>query len=307
MKIGQSPSRHLNASELFDATAACPVCGSAAPRQRVFLVQADPDVHLLECSRCRACSTSYMPTPEVLVKYYREFYLFRAKEHAVTFAGPDRFANHVLRRLPKSAFGDAVRILDFGGGDGTLSTTFAKILLRKRPERRVTITLVDFSEAAPIADSRIVLTHQHPDLPIEETFDLVLASGVLEHIPAVQPKIDALYSALAPGGFFYARTPYMMPFTQIFRRLDITFPNHVHDMGSPFWNRFTATFGWDARVLRTGTSVIESTLRGDFWRTLAAIILKLPAHVEGWFSPVSRVRRLWHLVAGWEVILQRRG
>jgi hypothetical protein len=97
----------------------------------------------------------------------------------------------------------------------------------------------------------------------------------------------------------------MMPFTRIFRRLDITFPNHVHDMGSPFWNRFTETFGWDASVVRTSTSIVESRLRGDFWHTLAALILKMPAHIERQLSPRRKKTRLWHLVAGWEVILQK--
>jgi len=307
MKLGQGLSRHLGEAELQEESAACPVCGCTDPRPPVFLVQADPDVHLLQCPRCRACSVSRMPRPEVLDDFYCHYYERRGSEHEVAFATPLRFARHVLRRIPRGALDGDVRILDFGGGDGTLSKTFAEELLRERAGRRIDITLVDFNDPVAVDDPRIALKQQRPGSAIEGSFDLVLASGVLEHIPDAHGAIETLYAALKPGGFFYARTPYMMPFTRIFRSLDITFPNHVHDMGSSFWNRFPATFGWDADVLRSAPSIVESSLRKAPARTLAAFALKLPAHVERLLSPARRVNRTWHLVAGWEVILRRRG
>jgi len=307
MKLGQGVGRHLEDAELEQERAECPVCGARDRRPRVFLVQPDPDVHLLRCPRCHACSASRMPRPEVLDDFYRDYYERRGSEHQFVFAAPARFARHVLRRLPAAAFGDVVRILDFGGGDGTLSKTFGEELLAADRGRRIEITLVDFNDPVAAGDPRIALQHQRPGTPIEGSFDLVLASGVLEHIVDARAAIDTLYAALNPGGFFYARTPYMMPFTHLFRRLDITFPNHVHDMGSPFWNRFAATFGWDVRVLRSAPSIVESGFLRAPVRTLAAFALKLPAHVERLLSPARRVRRLWHLVAGWEVIFQKRG
>src|SRR4051794_9901134 len=101
MKIGRGRSQHLDIAGLEDQTAACLVCGCTAARERVFLVQADPDVHLLRCPRCQACSASHMPTPKVLSDFYSDYYEHRAKEHGVTFAEPVRFARHVLRGLPR--------------------------------------------------------------------------------------------------------------------------------------------------------------------------------------------------------------
>jgi hypothetical protein len=51
--------------------------------------------------------------------------------------------------------------------------------------------------------------------------------------------------------------------------------------------------------------VVAGNLVADPLRTLAAALLKAPAHVENWLSPSSRARRLWHLVGGWEILLQK--
>ena len=41
----------------------------------------------------------------------------------------------------------------------------------------------------------------------------------------------------------YARTPFVLPLARIVPSIDITYPGHVHDMGSVFWGRFIETFG----------------------------------------------------------------
>ncbi|MBK5260894.1 MAG: methyltransferase domain-containing protein [Thermoanaerobaculia bacterium] len=245
-----------------------------------------------------------MPRLDVLESYYASYY--DGHERDITFSAPLRFARHLIRGLPSVSFGEAVRVLDYGGGNGSLAKAVASRLIALGRARSADVRVVDFTPRGPSEGDGLRVEYQAPDVPIEGEYDLVLASAILEHIPSLRPVLQTLHSAIAPGGFFYARTPYVLPLTRFFPRLDLAYPAHVHDMGSEFWNRFRETFAWDVRVIVSGPSVIAGSL-ADPVRTLAAAMLKAPAHLENWLSPRSRVRRTWNLVGGWEVLLQKRG
>lgn len=303
MQITRVPKRHLDSSELVDATRACPVCRSSGPRRAGFRVQSDPDVHMLACRVCRAASASHMPTDEVLASFYASFYDDRDRE--ITFSAPERFAKHVTGILPRARFDGSVRILDYGGGDGSLAKAIASRWIASGVARGADILVIDFATRAPSTEGAVRMRSQSPDAAIDDAYDLVLASAILEHIPDLQPVIARLYAAMAANGFFYARTPFVLPLGRMFPRLDLAFPAHVHDLGSDFWNRFPATFGWDARIVASRPSVIAGSLANDPLRTLAAAALKAPAHVENWLSSRKRAGRLWNLVGGWEVVLQK--
>lgn len=304
MQITRALRRHVAAPDLIDRCDACPVCGATQPRARVFQLQADPDVYMLSCARCRACSASHMPAPAVLDDYYAHYYDDR--EHAVTFSGAARFAGHVVKSIPRGAFGSSVSILDYGGGDGSLARAIAERLIALRRIESADIRVIDFMRHEYAGHDRITMSHGSPSEPVAGRYDLVLASAILEHVPDLQPLLKTLYASLAQDGFFYARTPYVIPLTRLFPRLDLTYPAHVHDLGSDFWNRFRDTFEWCTRVVASRPSVVAGNLLSDPLRTLAAAVLKVPAHVENWLSPSSRAGRLWHLVGGWEVLLQKK-
>jgi hypothetical protein len=85
--------------------------------------------------------------------------------------------------------------------------------------------------------------------------------------------------------------------------LDITYPAHVHDMGSGFWNRFIETFDLRARLLCSRPSIVETTLLKNPIRTALAHALKFPALAELWIFGQPRVP-MWKLVGGWEAFLQ---
>jgi len=117
---------HVGPDGLREASAVCPVCRSAALRRAVFVVQRAPDIDMLECSACGACSASRMPTTALLDHYYASYYQGTAERH--TLSEPDRFARHVLRFMPDAGRAGPVRILDFGGGDGSLAIALARRL-----------------------------------------------------------------------------------------------------------------------------------------------------------------------------------
>ena len=303
MQITLAPALHLPPSALVDAVAACPICHSDSPRRPVFRLQSDPDVHMLACGNCHGCSASLMPSATVLTEYYARYY--GERDHHVTFADPERFASHFLALLGENALPPHVRILDYGGGDGSLSHAIVRKLLERGVIERAQILVVDYSTRSVPTDDRIVIVRQLPDVAIEGCYDLVLASAILEHIPDLGVLIPKLYAAISPQGFFYARTPYAIPLTKLFARLDLTYPAHVHDLGICFWNRFCETFGWAAEMLVSGPSAAASSIRRDPLRGLVARLMKLPAYLESLLSRRDRKGRFWHLVGGWEVLMRR--
>jgi hypothetical protein len=244
-----------------------------------------------------------MPTTEYLLKYYAQYYSDKARK--VTFSGDLRFAQHIIGMIPSGQWGDVVRILDFGSGDGSLARAIAQCLLSEHARRYVQLLLVDFQPPVDFSDQRVTVRYKTTFEEIEGEYDLVLASAILEHTPDLNPVIRCLFAATARQGYFYARTPFVVPFSRIAPNLDITFPGHVHDLGSSFWNHAADTFQFKARYVASRPSVVATTWRADPFRSLAAYVLKLPGHVEGALSPPHRKERFWNLVGGWEVLLQR--
>ena len=242
-----------------------------------------------------------MPRPEVLDDYYSRYY--NGDGPKIAIGDVNGFANHLLRYIWVSADAKKVSILDFGGGDGTLGLTIAKRLLAEDPERTVAFTLVDYERPSAGSANRITVTHHRTLEEVEGSFDLVLASAVLEHIPDLESVIRRLFQLLAPGGWFYARTPYLAPMKRWVPNLDLTYPGHVHDLGAPFWNEVSKTYQTPLRVVVSQPSLIETNFFRQPLRTTAAWLMKLPARAELALSPARTP--MWRWVGGWEVVLQK--
>jgi SAM-dependent methyltransferase len=244
-----------------------------------------------------------MPDAAFLEEYYRGY--FPGDAPKITMPQVNRFVNRLLRDIPFNASAGTLRILDFGGGDGTLGLTLARKCLAAHAALHVEFTLVDYQAPRQFEpNKRLHVIHERQLQRVEGDFDLILAGAVLEHIPQLQPVLDRLFGALAPGGWFYARTPYVAPLQRLLPNLDLTYPGHVHDLGPPFWNRVPHTFDRPLRIAASRPSIIETGLRRHPVRTVVAWLMKLPARIElallAWpHTPI------WRLVGGWEVILQR--
>jgi SAM-dependent methyltransferase len=244
-----------------------------------------------------------MPLDEVLDRYYQGYYAKAGTGTPnVTIDGADRFAAAIAALLPDLAGGtEPLAILDFGGGDGSLSVAIAQALCR-----RGVAEVVDRAPTKVLEDESVVLRYHDELGGLEGAFDLVLASAVLEHVPACGTLFQELWSRVRPGGYFYARTPYVEPFMRLVPRIDMSYPAHVHDLGPGFWNRVAETFELDAEVLISRPSTVETELGEHFLRTVAAHALKLPARVETRLRGRPRAL-LWPFVGGWEVLLRRGG
>jgi SAM-dependent methyltransferase len=297
---------HLKEECLMPGGLVCPLCSYDGERSSVLRLQFDPDVFLLACPNCSGSSASRLPTEEALRAYYSRYYeagIFQDSSK-VTFHDPQRFARHLLRRARPHLQGRNLKILDFGGGDGNLSLAIAQLLLSDRT-RHIDIILVDYNAGPSLCTGRDIslICREKLDTADAKDCDLVLASGILEHIPYPQSDLARLLSAMRPGGLFYARTPFAAPLFRILQRIglptDFTYPAHVHDMGETYWSNILSFLPSEFQhysVVWAQPSIVETELRKNVMRTLVAHVMKLP-----WWILGSR----YPFVGGWEVFIKR--
>jgi 2-polyprenyl-3-methyl-5-hydroxy-6-metoxy-1,4-benzoquinol methylase len=303
MRVAIHQSGRLCSEEqLFAGSDSCPLCGFAGNRKSLLHIQRSPIVLLLTCPQCKGASASRMPKPDVLTDYYSQYYEHETSHNNVTFYQPQRFAKHILRLMaPVTSQSQSVRILDFGGGDAALSLAIAEQLAGQTEQ--VDIDLVDFELGAAVNRAGVSLHHGKTLADVRyETYDIVLASAVMEHLPDPSPALTRLFSLIGSGGHLYARTPWMAPILGVAERLglnfDFTFPGHVHDMGKHYWENVCRHIPVDQSqysLRHSAPSVVETGFDEAPLRTITAHLIKAP----------SRLWSGWSFVGGWEVVYQR--
>ena len=253
-------------------------------------------------------SASRMPTDEALGRYYGAYYddaQYRKRGEKVTIGDSRHMGRSLASWMKCRAVDRRLRVLDFGGGDGTVAALAVEELLRQSVIESAEILVVDYNDKIePRADSRIKMGHAKTlDAVVDDDFDVVLASAVMEHIPAGRSTMDQLLRRVRPGGVFYARTPQVASFFRVCRplgiRLDFTFPGHVHDLGQRFWEGcFQAPdLAPDFNIVLSKPSLVESRLMEAPIRAIVARLFKAPWYLLG---------RHWSFVGGWEIVVERR-
>ena len=296
--------KFLQEHELLPEAEACGWCNFGGNRARVLPLQGSPDVWLLRCPVCHAVSASRVATDAAIDSYYASYYSDTALRR-VTCGSPFRHARHICRNLKLPPNLPRIAVLDFGGGDGSISYAVA-VELGRRSDAPIDIVVVDYN--------KVLVSQTHPritmsnastlqEIPADQRFHLVLASSILEHLPEPAEITRKLLGVLAPGGCFYARTPYVIPLLRMCRRVnvafDFTFPGHFHDLGQDFWENILPTLNLasgDWTLVRSGPSVVDTSFSEYFGRTLLAYVMKAP-----WWI----LRRSYPLVGGWEVFINR--
>jgi 2-polyprenyl-3-methyl-5-hydroxy-6-metoxy-1,4-benzoquinol methylase len=245
-----------------------------------------------------------MPTEVALARYYATYYENATTK--VTADIPGRLAEHLFRLCRPHLDDDpsrSFRVLDYGGGDGSISVELARKLNAHGVER-VEIALIDYEKQVRDHDRERIRIEAMTGLEEvrDASMDMVIASAVLEHLPRPREVLEALLEALKPGGVFYARTPYIAPLASLLARfgieIDFTYPAHLHDLGHKFWSRCLATTGRQRgyAIVRSTPSIVETSFGRHFLRSLAATLLKLPGYV---------FKASYPYVGGWEVVIRR--
>jgi SAM-dependent methyltransferase len=293
--VASHTGRHLPEELLEPPLTACPLCGAKARTPLVSLQEA-PVVELLACTNCRGASVSRMPKPEALDDYYSTYYEDR---QGVATDDPDRWGRHIAAYC---AAARELSVLDFGGGDGSIGVATAIAALA--PGGKADVTVIDYEQKRAPATPDAVTLQWVPALDrlAAGTFDVVLASAVLEHLPDPVPTLVELLGRVAPGGTFYARTPFAAPLMRLAKRAHIPlgfgFPAHLHDMGQPFWD---GLLGWlplragqlEFTQIASRPTPTATSLRAHPLRTTVAAMLKAPWRLLG-----SR----YAFVGGWESV-----
>lgn len=298
---------HLDEEDLHPTSSSCAVCGCIL-RTKAGPLQESPIIEFLRCFECGVVSASRMPLEDILTDFYKQYYqndFHGNRSEKVAVLSPKLLAAHIYKRLPKGLINQKNRILDFGGGDGSVALLLGKHLLKDGLSDHVQITVIDYDVNSVSQDATEAITiHKEATLSpdLTGTYDIILASAVLEHVVDLKETLEQLLSRLNPGGYFYARTPYAVPLRQFLSffgmTFDFTYPAHLHDMGSFFWNRILNTLHLQDRyrLLRSQPSFVETPFSVSLFRATAANVLKAPWYILG---------DTWSLVGGWEVIIQR--
>lgn len=290
--------KFLNENELMPLEQCCSFCRSEN-RKKVYTLQQVPDVYLLECLDCHAVSASRMPFKEVLDRYYGLYYDKNTSK--VTMGNINKFAKHIYYGFPQRFQGNAsFSILDFGGGNGSISYALAKEYLLKT-YKHISISVVDYSETRKSEVPEISLKHYSSLSQIDsEKFDLVLASAILEHFPYPEPEMRKLFSLLKEKGLFYARTPYVLPLMNLLKmlgmQLDFTYPGHLHDLGPKFWDNIVHKLypDFNLKISKSRPSIVETSFDQNFIKALLGHIFKFP-----WYF----LRNFYGYVGGWEIFI----
>lgn len=280
----------------------CPVCQNQ-DRQKVFELQKSPDIHLLHCNNCYAVSASRLPTDKFLEQYYKSYY--DNKKSGVTFGNIHRFAQHIFKQVKGISKKDSLHLLDFGGGSGHISYLVAEKLYGLKKNRiGITVTVVDYNDKT-VASTIPGIQMQHSrDLQTikNQRFDLIFASAIIEHIPYPAESLAIMLACLNEEGFFYARTPYVLPLLKAAHRfgifLDFAYPSHIHDLGARFWENIIleSWINGNFAIIKSQPSMVETSFRESIPRATLAYLLKFPWR----FFP-----RSYKYVGGWEIFIKK--
>ena len=183
-----------------------------------------------------------------------------------------RMARRLAKHVPATPPERTLRVLDFGGGDGSVGRSVADALLSRRNQERIEVDVVDYQAVGAYSTDRIAMAGFNDLGEITGPYDVVIGGAIL-------------------------------PLTTVVPNLDLTFPAHVHDMGALFWNRVPQTFDMNVTYVFSRPSPVETSFRSNPFRSAAATLLKIPALLEGALFAGATRDPFWHLVGGWEVML----
>lgn len=283
----QQTRPHLGESELEGELPECRICGYGQ-RSHALPVQSNPSVSLLRCANCLAISVSRFPKTSVLESYYKHDFL-NDNSHR-SFGAPSKsIARNILKSREHNFVGRSdLRVLDFGGGDGSVGLAVFSLLGASG-----NLTIVDFDRRQFVDSPRGIDVKYVQSLGevSEEKFEVVIASAVLEHLPYPKECFLELADWLAIGGILYVRTPSVVPMLKLISRFGVephfAFPGHLHDLGQPFWEN-KSKWLFDSPGIETLTSrpAPASAVFGSHpFRFIFATLVKLPWHVLGMHYP----------------------
>jgi len=191
---------------------ACPVCDSVSTRvvaeaRDTEYCTSDRTYAYAGCATCESLFLMAPPVDELHTIYPPSYYSYGeegvggSRLQAIKTWLDARMFRKLLDRLP----GDALRVLDVGGGSGWLLTQIRQVSPRVAETHEV-----DIDPGAQAAAERA--GHRFHCVTIEEfeseeRFDLVLMLNIIEHVADPGRVLRAVEKCLRPGGLVLIKTP----------------------------------------------------------------------------------------------------
>ncbi|MBQ8172153.1 MAG: methyltransferase domain-containing protein [Oscillospiraceae bacterium] len=289
------------------------ICGCCSGKDftKLTTLYEKPLINYIRCNTCDAVTFDRVYSDETIDSLYdpENYYDdYNSKGNSnITFYGAERIGKHIIKLCGNSLPGtnkEKISILDFGGGSGEIAYATAKELLKKNKYSEIEILVVDYEQKLYCSDDETIkLSQTFPLFSISDrTFDLVIASAVIEHLPNVGEIMRKLFELTAKNGILYFRTPYVFPLFNALKRLRIHlntgFPAHIWDLGKSWWDDAPAHVGYkngDIKVIRSKPAIVEKSFRSA---PVGALISHLMKSV--WY-----IFRKWPFVGGWEALLKK--
>ncbi|MEM7145589.1 MAG: class I SAM-dependent methyltransferase [Verrucomicrobiota bacterium] len=179
----------------------CPVCQSTEHD----LWQRKNGYDVVKCRKCSFIFTRDFPSVEYLARRYGKSYskdkVFKPKGGLGRDLKYKAFKTWIKRYFPKNK---TIRLLEVGCGQGDL-------LKAVQNDPRYEATGLDFSEARTGYARSVGLDARVGDIQSQnfedESFDLVVALHVIEHVHDLHSTISEINKVLKPGGHFFAACP----------------------------------------------------------------------------------------------------
>ncbi len=173
----------------------CPACGSSAGRG---LGQKN-EFHLVSCQGCGTSYTSFLPDAATAQKYYDNYY---GSHNLMVPAFIGRRADEIIAEFSRYRWNN--RLLEVGFGPGTLLQAAARAGWSSEG--------VEVSHMAVEHLRSLGLRAFHGELAAAcyptSSFDIVVASELLEHVVDPKTLLQEIARLLRPGGLFWATTPH---------------------------------------------------------------------------------------------------
>lgn len=146
---------------------------------------------------------------------------------------PDRKLDWYVSTAQRLSDADPIRHLDVGCGLGAFLAHAVRAGWDSHGSDVSEFGVERARATAPTADVRVAAAHDQP-WP-DDSFDVVTALDVLEHLPRLFDTLDSIQAMLRPDGILIAVMPvYDGPSGPLIRRLDAD-PTHIHKWDRKAW------------------------------------------------------------------------
>jgi len=295
---------HVPQESIGPELGSCPMCGGVYSLE-IFSIQESPIVKLNKCTDCKIVYANHHPLHDFLMTYYSYYYKGHNGDGNVTTDSVKRFANHITRLVLMKYIGDSpksFKVLDYGGGDGSIGAKVAKIIGKKKS----TVTSIDVFENESSIEGLEKLDgckYLYDANNLENDYDLIIASGVLEHVKNPFEVLTLMINHLAPGGVIYIRTPYVLPVHRLLSffgfKQDFGYPAHFFDFSPQSWEKILLLIRGVSQSMQfvySGASPSEVGIMKRPVLGLITAILKMPTRLGF---------KNWPFCGGYEVLIRK--